>query len=263
MVGGSVANLKRELEQLFPGKWLSGGEVNHSLKTGLASIDFGLSRGLPRRRITEWVGTTSSGKTTVLRTICANWLKAGLNIIYIDTFDRLIASDWCFPEEGGRGKFWVLKSNMDKDPGSRRDFYRDALWACGELIRSRAFDVVVLDLGEKNSITSNLYARLQRALDRSKTSLIVLRDDDSSASDTWGSDLRFAFGFSAPIHCQLGLTGVGNVATILPTIKGFIVKDGMTKGLEVSVNSHVSNRLFTHPQIPDRRSSKTRARAQG
>jgi hypothetical protein len=261
MVGASVANLKRELEQLFPGKWLSGGEVNHSLKTGLASIDFGLSQGLPRRRITEWVGTTSSGKTTVLRTICANWLKAGLNIIYIDTFDRLIASDWCFPE-GSKGKFWVLKSNLDKEPFSKRDVYRDALWACGELIRSRAFDVVVLDLGEKSSITSNLYARLQRALDRSKTSLIVLRDDDSSsspASATWGANLRFAFGFSSPINCQLGLTGVGNVATISPTIKGFIFKDGMTKSLEVPVASYVSNRLFTHPQVPDRRSSKSRA----
>ena len=270
MVGGSVASLKRELEQLFPGKWLSGGEASHSLKTGLASIDFGLSRGLPRRRITDWVGTTSSGKTTVLRTICANWLKAGLNIIYIDTFDRLIASDWCFPEERGRGKFWVLKSNTDSGVINKsRDIYKDALWACGELIRSRAFDVVVLDLGEKSSITSNLYARLQRALDRSKTSLIVLRDDDSSISQdlsanaTWGADLRFAFGFSTPIHCQLGMTGASNVVSILPTIKGFIVKDGMTKSMEVAVHSHVSNRLFTHPQIPDRRSSKTRARAQG
>ena len=260
MVGGSVASLKRELEQLFPGKWLSGGEVNHSLKTGLASIDFGLSQGLPRRRITEWVGTTSSGKTTVLRTICANWLKAGLNIIYIDTFDRLIASDWCFPE-GSKGKFWVLKSSIDKDPLSRRDFYRDALWACGELIRSWAFDVVVLDLGEKSIITSNLYARLQRALDRSKTSLIVLRDDDSSVSSaTWGANLRFAFGFSAPINCQLGLTGGGNIATLSPTIKGFIFKDGMTKNLEVPVASYVSNRLFTHPQVPDRRVPKARAK---
>jgi len=260
MVGGSVANLKRELEQLFPGKWLSGGEVNHSLKTGLAPIDFGLSQGLPRRRITEWVGTSSSGKTTILRTICANWLKAGLNIIYIDTFDRLIASDWCFPEDSGNGKFWVLKSNFDKEPSSKRDFYRDSLWACGEIIRSRAFDVVVLDLGERNSITSNLYARLQRALDRSKTSLIVLRDDDSSSpSATWGSNLRFAFGFSTPINCQLGLTGIGYVATIAPTIKGFIYKDGITKSLEVPVTSYVSNRLFTHPQVPDRRSSKSRA----
>jgi hypothetical protein len=260
MVGGSVANLKRELEQLFPGKWLSGGEVNHSLKTGLAPIDFGLSQGLPRRRITEWVGTASSGKTTILRTICANWLKAGLNIIYIDTFDRLIASDWCFPEDDSKGKFWVLRSNIDQDPFSKRDIYRDALWACGELIRSRAFDVVVLDLGEKSSITSNLYARLQRALDRSKTSLIVLRDDGSSTSSaTWGSNLRFSFGFSGPINCQLGMTGVGNIATISPTIKGFISKDGMTKNLEVPVSAYVSNRLFTHPQVPDRRSSKGRA----
>jgi hypothetical protein len=119
---------------------------------------------------------------------------------------------------------------------------------------------VILDLGEKSSITSNLYARLQRALDRSKTSLIVLRDDDSSTSSaTWGSNLRFSFGFSGPIHTQLGLTGAGNIATISPTIKGFIFKDGITKNLEVPVAAYVSNRLFTHPQVPDRRSSKGRA----
>lgn len=94
MVQVGVANLRRELEQLFPGKWLSAKESARVLKSGVESLDAVLSPVLIRRHMSEWVGSASSGKTTVLRTICANWCATGLNIIYIDTFDRLLASDW-------------------------------------------------------------------------------------------------------------------------------------------------------------------------
>lgn len=267
MVGAvSVANLKKELEQLFPGKWLSGGEVGRSLKTGFDQIDFGLSAGLLKRKVTEWVGPSSSGKTTVLRTICANWCATGLNVVYIDTFDRLLASDWCFlnnAKSEKQGRFWVLRSNTDKDPAIKRDYVKDSLWACEQLIRSRVFDVVILDLGEKNIITSNFYARLQRALERSRASLIVLKDDDSSSqSAKWGASSRLSFNFARPVHFELGLTGHhDDIATLMPTIKGAVWKDGMASNIEVSVTSHVQNRLFTHPQVPDRSTSKSRARA--
>jgi len=263
MVGAvSVANLKKELEQLFPGKWLSGEEVGRSLKTGVDQIDFGRTAGLLKRRVTEWVGTSSSGKTTVLRSICANWCATGLNVIYIDTFDRLLASDWCFLNKAkeNQGRFWVLRSNIDKTT-AKRDFLKDSLWACEQLIRSRVFDVVILDLGERNVITSNFYARLQRALERSKASLIVLKDDDSSTqSASWGANSRLNFSFASPVHFELGLTGHSDdIATIMPTIKGSIWRDGMASNLEVSVASHVQNRLFTHPKVPDRSTSKSRA----
>lgn len=253
MVSVNVANLKQELEQLFPGKWLSGGEVGRTLKTGLDQIDLGPSAGLLRRRIAEWVGASSSGKTTVLRTICANWCANGLNVIFIDTNDRLVASDWCFPPSEKQGRFWVLRGN--------RDSFKDSLWACEQLIRSRVFDVVILDLGEKNVIASNFYARLQRALERSKASLIVLRDDDSSSQPGWGASLKLSFVFTSPVRLELGLTGRDDIASILPTIQGAVCKDGRSNNLEVSVFSNVQNRLFAHPQVPDRRSSKARTGA--
>lgn len=265
MVGAvTVANLKKELEHLFPGKWLSGGEVGRTLKTGIEQIDFGRSAGLLKRRVTEWVGTSSSGKTTVLRSICANWCATGLNVVYIDTFDRLLASDWCFfnnAKDEKQGRFWVLRSNIDS--AVKRDYVKDSLWACEQLIRSRVFDVVILDLGERNIITSNFYARLQRALERSKASLIVLKDDDSFAqSASWGTNSRLSFNFARPVHFELGLTGHSDdIATITPTIKGSILRDGMAENIEVSVASYVQNRLFTHPKVPDRSTSKTRARA--
>jgi hypothetical protein len=140
---------------------------------------------------------------------------------------------------------------------------KDSLWACEQLIRSRVFDVVILDLGERNIITSSFYARLQRALERSKASLIVLKDDDSFAqSASWGTNSRLSFNFARPVHFELGLTGHSDdIATIMPTIKGSILRDGMAENIEVSVASYVQNRLFTHPKVPDRSTSKTRARA--
>ena len=157
--------------------------------------------------------------------------------------------DRCFPLSQGR--FWVLRNR-------NRDF-KDSLWACEQLIRSRVFDVVILDLGEKNVITSNFYARLQRALERSKASLIVLRDDESSQPASWGANLKLSFAFTSPVRLELGLTGhADDIASILPTIQGAVLKDGRSNNLEVSVFSNVQNRLFAHPQVPDRRSSKTR-----
>lgn len=50
MVRVAVANLKQELEQLFPGKWLSAGESARTLKTGIEQIDLTLSAGLVRRQ---------------------------------------------------------------------------------------------------------------------------------------------------------------------------------------------------------------------
>ena len=266
VVGNAVSNLKKELEQLFPGKWLTGGETTRSLKTGLDQIDGLLVAGLHKRRVTEWQGAASSGKTSVLRTVCANWCAAGYNVIYIDTFDRLQAIDWCYLNGKKNGeRFWVLRGNSH---------IKESIWACEQLIRSRVFDAIVFDMCEK-SISSNLYARLQQALDKSNTALIVLRDqalahvDDGDMASTrsgaqnWGAHLKIDFSYCQPIRTELGLSGHhDDVVTVMPTIQGTISKDGLSKSLEVSSVSYVTNRLFTHSQIPDRRTPQVRARAQ-
>lgn len=268
MVRVGVAKLREELEQLFPGKWLSGGESPRALKSGIEHIDNTLAAGLIRRHLTEWVGGASSGKTTVLRSICANWCATGLSIIYVDTFDRLLASDWS--EIGSPSNFWVLRSSRNGLNGqqinagnsTKYDCVKNALWACEQLIRSRAFDVVIIDLADRGVITSNIYARLKRSLERSNASLIVLRDNDSddslssqSSSSGWGANSRVDFGFVTPIKIEHGVNGP---VALVPTIRGSISKDGMSKSLEVSVAPYVANRLFTHSPVPDRRTPKKR-----
>lgn len=271
-----VSNLRKQLENLFPGKWLTGNERTRNLQTGVPEIDQGISKGIARRRITEWIGSVSSGKTTLLRNAISNWCAAGFNVAYIDTEGRLQASDWAYIDQG-QGKFWIVRppdANTISAPDNRvvplvskRSLYsQEATWSADQFIRSNAFDVVILDLGaidpsdqkrrgmSYSPVSSRVYARLQRSLDRSKAALVIVRDGiPTSAGDTWGCYSRFSFDLGTSIKCEQGLAGV---AMITPTIRCRVERDGMNQSLEVNVGSTVQNRLFTHPQVPDRRTSK-------
>jgi hypothetical protein len=270
-----VSNLKQQLEQLFPGKWLTGAERSRNLLTGMPELDNSVARGIARKRIAEWVGPISSGKTSLLKAAIANWCAAGLNVAYVDAEGKLFAADWSFNQDGN-GKFWIVRppdNNTIQSSGSvvplvskRALFIQEALWSADQFIRSNAFDVVVLDFGCANPsdskrrgmayspVPSRIYARLQRSLDRSKAALIIVRDIPAAqAVESWGANVRFNFDWGTSIRCESGLAG--NVM-ITPSIKCNVVKDGFSQNVEVTVASSVQNRLFTHPQVPDRRTSK-------
>ncbi|HEY9792044.1 MAG TPA: hypothetical protein V6D22_16680 [Candidatus Obscuribacterales bacterium] len=268
-----VSNLKQQFEHLFPGKWLTGAERSSNLQTGMPEIDKGITRGIARKRISEWVGPVSSGKTSLLKIAISNWCAAGLNVAYIDMEGKLFAADWAFTAQG---KFWIVRppdKNTISQTGTvvpliskRALFVQEALWSADQFIRCNAFDVVVLDFGSANPsdskkrgigyapVPSRIYARLQRSLDRSKAALIVVRDVASGqVSESWGANARFNFDWGTQINCEPGLAGS---VMITPTIKCNVVKDGLSQTVEVTVGSSVQNRLFTHPQVPDRRTSK-------
>jgi len=281
----NVAALKEQFEQLFPGKWLLKDQQQRNLQTGFTGIDSGPSRGIARKRISEWTGAASSGKSTVLRTIIANWCAAGLHIVYIDAADKLIPADWAFVEQGisqkisGRapsnahstnssnfrnlsiveptspnGRFWVVRNLAGK--GHKQD----ALWATEQLVRSNLFDVVVFDATESPALSSRFYARLQRSLDSSKAALLIVKDEGSSgeaSQSAWGCHTRFNFGWAHPVSFEYGLNGI---AALIPTISSSVWKDGMTNSHEVAFCAYATNRLFTHPQVPDRRVPKARAK---
>ena len=279
-VSSPVAVLKERFENLFPGKWVNVDERQKTLLTGLSEIDHSLTRGLARQRITEWVGPPSSGKTSTLRAIIKHWCTAGFSVAYIDTENRLVASDWTFAEQTtattlGRkqGKFWVIR-NLDalatpsihsfskvNQNWKGKSLKQNHLWAADELVRINAFDVVVLDLGASERtkpIHSRIYARLQNSLGKSRTALIILRDTEACAATApqpgWGSYAQLNFKWGSTIKSVSGLMGT---AMILPSISCNVVKDGLSQSGEVAFAFNVSNRLFTHPSVPDRRSPKT------
>lgn len=256
-----VVLLKEQFEQLFPGKWLVNSRTQRNIPTGIAEIDFGITQGLVRRQITEWMGPPSSGKTTFLRSIVALWCASGMQVVYVDTFDRLRSHDWAFVERGDSGAVPLnIVSHAVKHPGKflvvrnlkGGKLVSNAFWAVEQLIRSAIFDLVIFDLANNIFLSSKMYARLQRCLENSRTVLILLKDGCDHPT-IWGCDSRFSFGWSSTVHCELGLFGT---VSIIPAIDASLCKSGMTKNIEVNIQSHVSNCLFTHPQVPDRRTSK-------
>lgn len=291
-----VEALKQQFEQLFPGKWMVSSKRHRNLTTGLEAIDTGITRGIARKRISEWSGPLSSGKTTLLRSAIMHWCSQGLNVAYIDCEGKLYPADWSSVEKPGKGKFWIVRPDESKkektDPSepvllvSKKNIQmQEAIWSADQFIRSNAFDVVILDLGSNEigrrhslgmgyaSVPSRVYARLQRALDTSKAALIMVSDtivDSYAASKTadknarqnavpdlnannWGCHARFVFNRGLAVRCEAGLNGV---AMISPTIRLHAWRDGLSQEVEVSLGSSVPNRLFTHTQVPDRRTSK-------
>jgi hypothetical protein len=282
----NVAALREHLETLFPGKWLLQTSSHRSVLTGLPQIDHGITHGLMRRRIAEWAGSESSGKSTVLRSIISNWCAVGFYVVYIDAWNKLFAADWAFVDKGAedlrrdvhnasqqislfaqagnlfvhhgadtraekKGKFLVVRNLKEQD----------LLWSAEQLVRSNIFDVVILDMGNSSALGSRAYARLQRALDRSKSAFVLMKDEfacSASSNLTWGCDSKFKFFWSRQVECQMGLLGS---AAIQPAIEGTVSRDGVSQNMEVSGIRHVPNRLFTHPQVPDRRVPKPRAGA--
>jgi hypothetical protein len=252
----SVAALREQLETMFPGKLFTQTDWHRCVLTGLPSIDRGITHGLMRRRIAEWVGSESSGKTTVLRSIVSNWCAAGFHVVYIDALSRLIAADWAFVDKfpiNKQGKFWVVRNLREAD----------ILWATEQLVRSGIFDVVILEIDKPGGLNSRAYARLQRALDRSKTALVLVKDEPDipgGGNTSWGCDSRFRFGWSQEVQYASGLNDT--IVSIQPSIHGTVWRDGLSQSLEIKENAHVANRLFTHPQVPDRRIPKARTRAE-
>lgn len=298
---GRVDALKQQFEQLFPGKWLTGNKRQRNLSTGIDAVDNGVTKGVARRRISEWCGPLSSGKTTLLRSAITHWCEQGLNVAYIDSEGKLYPADWSSVEKPGKGKFWIVRpedqeksqnNSANKDEvvpliSKRNILMQEALWSADQFVRSGAFDVVILDLGSSqlakrkglgmgySAVPSRVYARLQRALEKSKAALIIVSDTvqanasiveskrtkseskneifPASLSNNWGCHARFVFNRGVAVRSEAGLNGV---AMITPTIRLTAWRDGLAQEVEVSLGTTVPNRLFTHTQVPDRRTSK-------
>src|ERR1700733_5847530 len=88
-----ISKLKEHLENLFPGQWINSNQRTKTLSTGLTFIDQGISRGLARQKISAWLGPASCDKTSLLRSIISRWLNCGFEIAYIDTQNKLLASN--------------------------------------------------------------------------------------------------------------------------------------------------------------------------
>ena len=152
-----------------------------ALPTGVAALDAVLlGGGLPRGRLTEIVGPTGSGKTTLARAIVESTVAAHGWVAYVDAQCTLDARDWV--HLGDAEGVWIIRP---RDPGR-------APWCADVLLRSGAFALVVLDGAPM--LTKSAAVRLTRLARESNAALCcwaiarVAPRSSAARCGCWSSD---------------------------------------------------------------------------
>lgn len=165
----------------------------HPLSTRLPGLDNLLGGGLPRGRLIEIAGPSSSGKTSLLFNLLAETTARGELAAYIDAFD---AFDPRGAEDAGmdlRHLLWVRLRGLTPAEAVAR-----AMKAADIAARSGGFGLIVLDLasadiesGKYPIPPSKSWFRLQRAIADSSAALVVLQRQAVSGSAS-----------SVALHCR-------------------------------------------------------------
>lgn len=211
-----------------------------ALPTGVAALDAVLvGGGLPRGRLTEIVGPTGSGKTTLTRAIVESTVAAHGWVAYVDAQRTLDARDWV--HLGDAEGVWIIRP---RDAGR-------AAWCADVLLRSGAFALVVLDGAPV--LSKSAAVRLTRLARESNAAFVVLGDRTGAASQLGGA-VRLLVERRKPRHpppptlhpppVESGRWGVVSVR---------VEKGGTLRTVEVRCAIGVARRLCTHPEVPDRR----------
>ena len=132
--------------------------------TGLAALDGLLGGGLPRGRVTELVGTRSSGRTALCMAALAAATRRGEVTALVDVAGVLDARR---AEAAGielARLLWVRAGDAKR-----------GVQATDVVLGAGGFGVVVLDLGDRlPRVPDNSWLRLSRAAEKSGATLIVL-----------------------------------------------------------------------------------------
>ncbi|MEP7000081.1 MAG: AAA family ATPase [bacterium] len=201
-----------------------------ALPTGIASLDAALlGGGLPRGRLTELVGSTGSGKTTLARAIVEATVSSHGWVAYIDAQRTLDARDWV--HLGNAEGMWMIRPH---------DATR-AAWCADILLRSSAFALVVLD--GASMLSKAAAVRLTRLARESNAAFVVMGDRTGGATQLGGA-VRLL------VERRTPRTRDGSATH---TIGVRVEKGGTLRTVEVGCAIPVARRLCTHPEVPDRR----------
>jgi hypothetical protein len=200
-----------------------------ALPTGIATLDAVLlGSGLPRGRLTEIVGGTGSGKTTLARAIVEETVQAHGWVAYIDAQRTLDPRDWV--HLGDAEGVWMIRPH---------DATR-AAWCADVLLRSSAFALVVLDGAPM--LAKAVAVRLTRLARESDAAFVVLSDRAGGATQLGGA-VRLVVERRRPKDKKAETHTIG--------VR--VEKGGTLRTVEVSCAIAVARRLCTHPEVPDRR----------
>jgi hypothetical protein len=130
--------------------------------TGIAAIDALLPGGVPRGMLSVWLGDTTAGRTAALRALVLHACGEGARVAVVDagmTLDAGFACTAAGPAEG----VWVARP-----PSGGRA--AEGAWAAEALLRSGAFDLVILD----GCLPDAAQAHRLRALARERDAAVVV-----------------------------------------------------------------------------------------
>jgi len=179
------------------------------ITTGALSFDLALGgKGIPRGRVVEIYGPESSGKTTIALQIIAEAQKAGGIAAFIDAEHAM--------DPGYAARIGVDTDNLYV---SQPDSGEQALDICETLVRSNAFDIIVIDsvaalvprselegdmgdaqMGSQARLMSQAMRKLTSAVSRAKTALVFINQIrmkigivfGNPETTTGGNALKFA-----------------------------------------------------------------------
>ena len=213
-----------------------------ALPTGIASLDAALlGGGLPRGRLTELVGGTGSGKTTLARLIVQATIASHGWVAWIDAQRTLDARDWI--HLGHEDGMFMIRPH---DP-------MRAAWSADILLRSSAFALVVLDGAP--TLSKAAAVRLT-ALARESSAALVLLGDRAGAASQLGGAVRLVVERRRrpPSDSRtVRLSDSTNPDSTTATMGVRVEKGGTLRTVEVSCAIAVARRLCTHSEVPDRR----------
>lgn len=223
------------------------------IPTGIAALDAALQGGgLPRGRLTEIVGPTGSGKTTLARAVVEATVANQGWVAYVDAQRTLDPRDWV--HLGDAQGVWMIRPH----DASR------AAWCADVLLRSGAFALVVLDGAP--TLTKSAAVRLTRLARDAGAALVILGDRAGGATQLGGA-VRLVVERATPgsrrsprheaRHGGDGRggpsSGTNDTAGPTRTIAVRVEKGGTLRTVEVSCAVAVARRLCAHPEVPDRR----------
>ena len=155
-------------------------EVRDFLSTGIGDLDQLLQGGIPRGRITEIMGSYSSGRTALLFSVLAQCTERAEITAYIDITDSLDPKS-------------ARKSGVDldrllwircRDTENGLDPLQKALKAADILCQAGGFGVIAFDIVNLKSarISLNSWFRLQRLVKGTPTVLLVVSEKKITGS---------------------------------------------------------------------------------
>jgi hypothetical protein len=185
------------------------------LATGVEDLDRLLKGGLPRGKLIEITGDLSSGKTSLLLSVCAQATEAAEFVAYVDAFSALDPEGAAVIGIDLRRLLWV-RCTSENGTGGIDEAVDKALKAVDILTRAGGFGVIALDLQPPPPkrgirVPLHLWFRLQRAIQGSPTTLLVLTRSRTAGScwshrSSRSADVRFRV--DAPIVTE----GMGPMA---------------------------------------------------